>query len=128
MPQDDEDPNKTINSESVVGQHLSKVRRPGTMFIVFQGKRIPIISRITLGRDADNSIALKDVLASRHHAAIQKVKDEFFLEDLYSTNGTYVNTRPVPPGRYVRLRPSDIIRIGRTELSLQAYGIRTPEA
>ena len=78
------------------------------MFIVFQGKRIPITSRITMGRDTDNSIALDDALASRHHAVIQKVKDDFFVEDLNSTNGTFVNTRPIPPGKYVRLHQSDI--------------------
>ena len=116
----DEDRNKTIISGSAVGQHLFKVRKPGTMFIVFQGKRIPIASRITVGRDADNSIALDDALASRHHAVIQKVKGEFFIEDLHSTNGTFVNAHPVPPGKYVRLGQSDIILIGRTELSVQA--------
>ena len=113
------DLDKTIISESAVGQRLFKVRTPGTMFIVFQGKRIPITSRITVGRDTDNSIALDDALASRHHAVIQKVKDDFFVEDLNSTNGTFVNTHVIPPGKYVRLHQSDIILVGRTELSLQ---------
>jgi pSer/pThr/pTyr-binding forkhead associated (FHA) protein len=116
----DKDRDKTIISGSAIGQHLVKVRKPGTMFIVFQGKKIPIASRITVGRDADNSIALDDALASRHHAVIQKVKGAFFVEDLHSTNGTFVNTHPVPPGKYVRLRQSDIILVGRTELSVQA--------
>ena len=119
MPQGGDDYNKTIHSESIVGKRLSKVRRPGTMYIVFQGRSIPITSRITLGRDADNSIELQDPLASRHHAVIQKVKDDYFIEDLDSTNGTLVNAVPVPAGKYVRLRPADIIVIGRTELSLQ---------
>ena len=114
-----EDPNKTINSDSIVGKRLSKVHLPPGMFLVFQGKSIPITSRITMGRDEDNSIVLKDVLASRHHAVIQKVKDDYFIEDLNSTNGTFVNTQPVPPGKYVRLHPADPILIGRTELSLQ---------
>jgi hypothetical protein len=127
VPKKDEDPNKTICSESVVGQRLSKVPTAGTMFIVFQGTRIPIVSRITLGRDADNTIELKDVLASRHHAVIQKVKDEFFVEDLHSTNGTFVNARPVPPGKYMRLHQADVILIGRTELSLEQFGIQTPQ-
>jgi pSer/pThr/pTyr-binding forkhead associated (FHA) protein len=116
---DDEDRNRTIITGSAIGQHLLKVRKPGTMFIVFEGKRIPIASRITVGRDADNSIAIDDVLASRHHAVIQKVKKDFFVEDLGSTNGTFVNASPVPPGKYVRLHPLDIILIGRTELSVQ---------
>jgi pSer/pThr/pTyr-binding forkhead associated (FHA) protein len=121
---EDKEENKTVISDSSVGQHLFKVRAPGTMFIVFQGQRIPITSRITVGRDADNTIELEDALASRHHAVIQKVKDDFFVKDLRSTNGTFVNDRPVPPGKYVRLHQSDIIRIGRTELSLQHFGPR----
>ena len=80
-----------------------------------------------MGRDPDNSIALDDALASRHHAVIQKVKGELFIEDLHSTNGTLVNTSPVPPGKYVRLRQSDIILVGRTELSVQALAPGEPE-
>jgi pSer/pThr/pTyr-binding forkhead associated (FHA) protein len=123
MPESDDDLNKTIYSDSAVGHRLSKVRKPGAMFIVFKGKRIPITSRITVGRDADNTIELDDALASRHHAVVQKVKDDFFIEDLNSTNGTHVNGHPVPPGKYVRLHRLDVILIGRTELSLQQFGV-----
>lgn len=120
IPEDAE--NKTIYSDSAVGQRLFKVRPPGTMFIVFQGRKVPITSRITVGRDPGNKIELDDTLASRHHAVIQKVADDFFVKDLKSTNGTFVNGRLVPPGKYVRLRPEDIILIGRTELSLRQFG------
>jgi pSer/pThr/pTyr-binding forkhead associated (FHA) protein len=123
MPESDEDLNKTVYSDSAVGHRLSKVRKPGAMFIVFKGRQIPITSRITVGRDADNTIELDDALASRHHAVVQKVKDDFFIEDLDSTNGTYVNGHPVPPGKYVRLHRLDVILIGRTELSLQQFGV-----
>jgi pSer/pThr/pTyr-binding forkhead associated (FHA) protein len=115
----DENPNETIFSESVVGQRLSKVHKPGPMFLVFQGRSIPITSRITVGRDEDNSIVLDDPLASRHHAVIQKLKNEYFIEDLDSTNATFVNSKRVPLGKYVRLHPQDIILIGRTELTLK---------
>jgi pSer/pThr/pTyr-binding forkhead associated (FHA) protein len=126
MQKSDEDLDRTVYSESAVGQRLSKVRKPGGMFIVFQGRSIPITSRITVGRDADNTIELDDVLASRHHAVIQKVKDEFFVEDLNSTNGTFVNAQPVSPGKYMRLHRADIILNGRTELSLRQFGVVTP--
>ena len=118
--------NNTVISDSAVGQRLFKTRSPGTMFIVFQGKRLPITSRITVGRDSDNTIELKDALASRRHALIQKVKDDFFVKDLNSTNGTFVNGHPVPSGKYVRVHQADIILIGRTELSLQQFGLEAP--
>ncbi len=114
-----EDPGKTICSGSTVGKRLSKVRQPGTMFVVFQGRSIPIASRITIGRGKDNAIVLRDILASRHHAVIQKVKDAYFLEDLGSTNGTHVNGTSIPPSKYVRLGQDDLILIGRSELSLR---------
>jgi pSer/pThr/pTyr-binding forkhead associated (FHA) protein len=122
MAESVEDPNKTIYTDSVVGQRLSKVRKPEAMFIVFQGRKIPIISRITVGRDPDNAIEVDDALVSRHHAVIQKVKDDFFIEDLHSTNGTFVNGHAVPPEKYVRLHRQDVIRVGRTELSLEQVG------
>jgi pSer/pThr/pTyr-binding forkhead associated (FHA) protein len=120
------DENRTIYSDSSLGQRLFKVRSPGTMFIVFKGRNVPITSRITVGRGADNKIGLDDTLASRHHAVIQKIGDDFFVKDLNSTNGTFVNTRAVPPGKYVRLLPDDIILIGRTELSLRRMQSPSP--
>ena len=114
---------ETVHSESIVGKRLSKVQRQGGMFIVFQGKSIPITSRISIGRGSDNTIDIEDALASRHHAVLQKVKDDFFIEDLHSTNGTLVNGRLVPPGKYVKLSHTDSILIGRTQLSLSQFGI-----
>ena len=119
MSKSDDIPNETIFSESVVGKRLSKVHKPGPMVLIFRGRSVPITSRITVGRDADNSIVLDDPLASRHHAVIQKLKNEYFIEDLDSTNATFVNSKRVPLGRYLRLHPDDIILIGRTELSLR---------
>jgi len=115
---------KTIVAESSVGQRLAKVQKPETMFIVFQGGRVPIAKRISIGRDPENSISLDDVMVSRKHAVIQKVKDEYFIEDLGSTNGTFLNGQPVPPGKYMRLTPQDKVRIGRSELSLQHLTVK----
>jgi pSer/pThr/pTyr-binding forkhead associated (FHA) protein len=119
MPIGGQKSNKTIISESSVGQRLAKVQKPGTMFIVFQGGRVPIASRISIGRDEENSISLDDVMVSRRHAVIQKVKNDYFIEDLGSTNGTFLNGEPVPPGKYMKFTSRDKLRIGRTELSLQ---------
>ncbi len=108
----------TIIYGSNVGKRLAKMGKRGTTFIVFQGKRIPITRRITIGRDRENAITLDDTLVSRRHALIQKIGSDYFIEDLGSTNGTYVNKKRLPPEKYVRLKPTDTILIGRTELSL----------
>jgi pSer/pThr/pTyr-binding forkhead associated (FHA) protein len=113
------DPSKeTIIYGSNVGKRLAKMGKRGKTFIVFQGKRVPITRRITIGRDRQNAISLDDTLVSRRHALIQKIGNDFFIEDLGSTNGTYVNKKRIPPDKYVRLKPTDSILIGRTELSL----------
>jgi len=111
----------TVSFETPVGKRLSKVPKPSGMFIVFQGKSVPIKRRISIGRGTDNTIELKDALVSRHHAVIQKVKDEYFIEDLHSMNGTFVNGHPVPPGSYLRLHREDLVLVGRTRLSLRQF-------
>ena len=116
--QESEERHDTIIYDSSVGQRLTGMRKPGTTYIVFQGNKVPIVRRLTIGRDTNNSITLEDKLASRKHAVIQKIRDEFYIQDLDSTNGTFVNNKRIPAGDYVRLRPSDTIMIGRTELSV----------
>ncbi|MDD5394096.1 MAG: FHA domain-containing protein [Thiothrix sp.] len=55
-------------------------------------KRIAIKgTSVTLGRHPKCDVALPDRTISLHHARITMVRDDCFLEDLDSTNGTYVN-------------------------------------
>ena len=100
-----------------MGKRLTRLRNQGTTYIVFQGRRVPLVGKIRLGRDKANDIVLDDKLVSRRHAVIQKIGEEYFLEDLGSTNGTLLNGQRVPPRSYVRLGLTDTLRIGRAELS-----------
>jgi pSer/pThr/pTyr-binding forkhead associated (FHA) protein len=70
---------------------------------------------VTLGRAADNDLVLDaDEFASVHHARIEPRRDGVWLQDLDSTNGTFLNgsklTRPH------KLTPGDVIRVGETDL------------
>ena len=72
-------------------------------------------SSLTFGRGSQNDVPLqRDEFASSKHARIEPRRDGVWLEDIGSTNGTYLNgirlTRPK------RLTPGDIVRIGETEL------------
>jgi FHA domain-containing protein len=76
-------------------------------------------SPITFGRSAQNDVELKrDEYASSSHARVEPRRDGVWLEDIGSTNGTYLNgirlTRPK------RLSSGDILRIGETELRYEA--------
>lgn len=49
----------------------------------------------TAGREAGNDIAIEDTQISRHHARLSRQGNSFVVEDLGSTNGTFVNGRRV---------------------------------
>jgi pSer/pThr/pTyr-binding forkhead associated (FHA) protein len=71
--------------------------------------------RLTVGRSSDNDVALAaDNEASRAHALLEKVASKWFVRDLSSKNGTYVNGERVGGER--PLRDGDEIRIGQTRL------------
>ncbi|MGH8119035.1 MAG: FHA domain-containing protein, partial [Gammaproteobacteria bacterium] len=69
--------------------------------------------RITLGRKPDNDIPIDNLAVSGKHALIITILDDSFLEDLGSTNGTYVNGKLV---KKHALKNGDVIAIGKHEL------------
>jgi pSer/pThr/pTyr-binding forkhead associated (FHA) protein len=68
---------------------------------------------VTIGREEGNALRLNDERVSRYHAKVQHDNGEIILTDLESTNGTRVNGNVV---QIRRLRPGDIISIGRSLL------------
>lgn len=69
--------------------------------------------RIVLGRKAENDIQVDNLAVSGQHAAIITILNDSFLEDLDSTNGTYVNGKLV---KKHALRNGDVIGLGKHEL------------
>ncbi len=70
--------------------------------------------KMTIGRRPDSDIFLDDVTVSRDHALIVQRGEEWFLDDLGSLNGTYVN-RELAESR--RLEDGDEVQIGKFKLS-----------
>ena len=59
-------------------------------------KEVPVGAQVVkIGRVPDNTILIDNPAVSSHHARIFRDTDNFILEDLQSTNGTYVNGRRV---------------------------------
>lgn len=83
-----------------------------------QGLEVPVAAIINLGRAADSTINLDDDYASTRHAQLVQADNESWtVNDLQSTNGTFVNgVRVVAP---VAIRIGDVVRIGRTQLRLE---------
>src|SRR5207244_8104482 len=70
---------------------------------------------VTVGRGTQNDIALEgDDYASARHARIEPRRDGVWVEDIGSTNGTYVNGARI--GKARALRAGDVIRVGSTDL------------
>jgi hypothetical protein len=72
---------------------------------------------VTLGRAGDSSLVLDDDFASAHHARLVPRDGQWFVEDLGSTNGTYLDRTKV-------VRPTVVpigvpVRIGKTVLELR---------
>jgi FHA domain len=80
------------------------------------GTSYDISSGATLGR-GDVEIHLEDPFASSQHARIARQGHVLVIEDLGSTNGTYLNEEPLNGPQ--PLRPGDRIRIGDCEFSYQ---------
>ncbi|MEX2132275.1 MAG: FHA domain-containing protein [Pseudohongiellaceae bacterium] len=68
---------------------------------------------MTIGRKDDNDIRIENLAVSGHHAKLLTIFDDSFLEDLNSTNGTFVNGRSV---NKIALKNGDVITIGKHEL------------
>ncbi|MBC8060959.1 MAG: FHA domain-containing protein [Clostridiaceae bacterium] len=71
-------------------------------------------SQISIGRGRDNDIELKHPLVSRNHAKILIKENRYYLEDLKSTNGTFINSGEVISA--TELTEGDEIFIGNTKL------------
>ena len=69
--------------------------------------------RISIGRKPDNDIPIDNLAVSGKHALIITILDDSFLEDLGSTNGTYVNGKLV---KKHAMKNGDVISIGKHEL------------
>lgn len=66
--------------------------------------------------DIDVSGFQDSEIVSRVHADIRMEADAYYLEDVGSANGTYVNNLPLPRGNRHRLRPGDRVSFGKGDL------------
>jgi len=84
------------------------------------GDILPIEPVTSLGRDLSNTVALRDTFASAEHALLSLRDDLWWLEDLGSTNGTFVNGAQIE--EHTLVADGDIIRVGQVELKLVLPG------
>jgi hypothetical protein len=71
-----------------------------------------------IGRSSTNDIQIRDSFVSRKHARILKVNDRFFIEDMGSKNGTWINGNAIDSGKKIEIQEGIPIRMGNTLISL----------
>jgi hypothetical protein len=80
------------------------------------GRVFPLSPVTLIGRSTDTEVALNDTFLSAEHARLEQRSGGWSLEDLNSTNGTYLNGFEVRAPTEVH--DGDVIRVGRVELKL----------
>ncbi len=95
--------------------HLVVQRSPS----LEEGDEFPLNSApVTVGRGGQNDLVLGgDAFASARHARIEVRGDGVWVQDLDSTNGTYVNGSRVAGAQ--RLGAGDVLRVGETDLRIE---------
>ncbi|CAN5870770.1 FHA domain-containing protein [soil metagenome] len=83
---------------------------------VLKGRRYPLADELTVGRAAGCQITIDDTYASQIHARVFSRDGQLFVEDLGSTNGTYINRTKVQ-GPQV-MRRGDRLQVGNTVMEL----------
>lgn len=74
------------------------------------GGRYPLhAAAVVLGRGDDCNVQIHDHSVSRRHARIEQMDDGYYVHDLNSTNGSFVNDRPVTRAK---LHDGDYLRVG----------------
>jgi hypothetical protein len=81
------------------------------------GQRFDLFGGLTIGRSADADVRIEDRFASGIHARIYSRSGGYYVEDMGSTNGTYLNGGQLHGEN--RLNDLDEIRIGDTEFRFE---------
>jgi diguanylate cyclase (GGDEF)-like protein len=77
-----------------------------------------------IGREQENDIPINDASVSKKHAKVFKNGQAYFIKDLQSHNGTWIDGNIIKAGEKCEVRPGDAIALGNVVLSL---GQKTPE-
>lgn len=113
---------KVASTDSSPTANLSKRARkklPTTLVVTHgaqAGTKLSLGEPILIGRSPECQLLLDDDYVSTRHARIVLGKGTWMVEDLGSTNGTFVNNERISTA--TPLRPEDSLRIGRTVMGV----------
>ena len=83
--------------------------------ITTEGDKIKILNGDVVGREGiGNEIFRYNLKISRHHSKFIFLDEKWFIEDLNSRNGTFINGNKIPPGKRIELTSNDAISFSHT--------------
>lgn len=94
------------------------MRTPSLVFVNggHAGESFPLLpTTMTIGREHDNNVELKDPDVARYHARIVHERGNYVIEDLDSATGTWVNGKRA---KRTPLNQGDVVRVGSTEIAI----------
>jgi hypothetical protein len=103
---------------SPVAPAYLKIVRAGSDRGLEPGTLLPLQSRTSLGTDPRNDLVLRERYVSGRHARLRWDGVEWWVQDLDSKNGTFVDDRPTPPHQEQAVAPGARLRLGDTVLQL----------
>jgi pSer/pThr/pTyr-binding forkhead associated (FHA) protein len=99
------------------------------MLVKENGDQFPLtLKQITLGRNSATKNIINDIdlssldlkkIISRRHAMVELQNNEFYLHDLHSHNGSFLNGERVAPHKPQKLKSGDVIEIGSGGVKLK---------
>lgn len=96
---------------------------PGSSTLVVKGqsdakpRTVRLSASMTIGRAPECELRVDDTYASQQHARLFAKNNSWFVEDLGSTNGTFVNDQKLAAP--AMLQPGDEVRVGQTTMELR---------
>ena len=100
--------------------HLAKKNQHSAILVGYQGEIVFELGAndVYIGRSSENDVTLGgDLNLSRRHALINRIDGVYYLRDLRSSNGTFLNGKRIHG--VVALKPDDEIFLGKTTLVFQ---------
>lgn len=110
--------------ELLTGRSATALYARGALIIVAvqkepvrDGMVYPLYAVTTLGRSIANDIIIDDDYSSNEHARISWQENQWWLEDLASSNGTFINDLPI--NKATVITNGDLITVGETQFRAQ---------
>jgi uncharacterized repeat protein (TIGR01451 family) len=100
------------------GQATIQVQMEGRPPQIFTPEKDTVV----IGRDRDNDLILDDPRISRRHAQLTREGLTFYVMDLNSANGTYLDNARIPSGAPTVWRPQQELKMGGASLRLMVMG------